>query len=516
AGALGLTTSAAGLVAKVIQSAKEDFRQLLEMQSAAANSQQTMADAVGKFIGNNPQLTPQQVSGYVQYAEAGAQRGRLGPQGPQTVMAGLTALRGGASDVTDQQQLEAMDRALLQKRLDPSTDLGSYSTAIAKTMKATKLGAAQAHNILGMYGALAGGDIGTLADQVSRLTGVAAGTTTKATDVLAMHAFLTTAMGDKTGEESTTMVASLLGRVGAKDVKMGGKKVKLQGENELEQLMSGLERAGTGEWGDKQKATFALLKQFGRAGAAMTISAAQMQANPEEIQRRRQMIAEGGGPGVDFAQAQLATKAEVARGSAGVDESKLIAGRKEQKQLQDTAGANWARMGEDIKSWKATQGITTGFDWTMGLRQWQAQRGDTTAGQFFESEKQRAAFGAVQSRLGGDFFGQGSDVSLAEVRGKMRGLKGKSAEDILRFGATEGAVNPAGGIDSVESSMLQLVGISQQQIDTLNQMRDNATTEAQKQAYMDAFQAMMDSFSGAVADGVRRGSSSPQTLNVDN
>ena len=64
-GALTGVASVAGLIQTAMGKAREDFEKLREYQRGAAESQQTMAGAIGEFISNNPQLAQNQVQNWV-------------------------------------------------------------------------------------------------------------------------------------------------------------------------------------------------------------------------------------------------------------------------------------------------------------------------------------------------------------------------------------------------------------------------------------------------------------------
>ena len=67
-GMLGVN-SASAIAGKIIAAAKEDFRQLVEMQRGAADAQASMGTAIGQFVANNPELNTAQVREWKSFSE---------------------------------------------------------------------------------------------------------------------------------------------------------------------------------------------------------------------------------------------------------------------------------------------------------------------------------------------------------------------------------------------------------------------------------------------------------------
>lgn len=499
--ALGLVgaNSAASVAQKIIAAAKEDFRQLADMQRGAANAQQTLVDAGGQFIANNPELTPAQVADWMKFAED--QGAQLGAGGAVRVVQAATALRNRTPGMTEEAQRAALEVGVKEARLDPATNIATFAAATLKIQESLGVSMQQAANTLSMFGARAGGDVATLADEVGKLKATAATTGTPLDKVLSLFGFLTAEGDDPTGKETSTVLRTLLARVNTRELQLGGRRVQFaEGMDAADKLEDVITRIQGGAFGDPQKAFVELTGELGRQSASMLSAVGLIGTAPQRLAETKAMVAEAGTTDVDLQARQLATKAVVFAPAASQARTKAAGGQAERAMTADEIGAEWERVRERMGAVEGKPGflqqygITTGFDWGKDAREMMGMYSGQNPLEWEQAERRRLLGGKLRGMLptgaSGYASAPGAGVSATEAAA-ANPFAGMTEEEMLRAALARGAVSMEGGLSTAEKAVLNEVGMSAETMTRLNQMWLDGLTKEVVPAFAEALRAAM-------------------------
>lgn len=520
-GAMGLAMSLTGihsgvsLVTKAIELARADYEKLVELQKEAATTQQTWGEAVGTFIANNPQLSPKEAKTWTDLAQGTGSV--LGAQGPQKVMSAITELRSGTPGASDEQQKDAIKRAVMQARLDPKTNIGEFATGLVKAQQSTGLNATQASNLLGMFGARAGGDIGQLVEHIGKLSGGTAAHGTPLDQVLGLFGFSTAELGDRSGNASVTNVNNLLTRIQTRQLKLNGRNVALEGQTGFDKLMNLMDRIDKGEFGDKQKAIANVSRSLGRGSAETTALLGAILQGRGRLDESVGMIRSAVGT-EDMLQRQIEMRNQLVPGGEQMERGKATAGTTTRAQLLGDE-ADIARAKEDIAEFKKTLGYRTVFGIGGKLRGAAASYGMAGTGEQYEQSERLALLKAQAQRemnlstggaVGGGMAGwSGSDADrrrYAEAQQRYNAIMGAQNErELLTQVLMQGGVQPGKGISGLEMLALEAGGATQEQLSELGIKRDAAKKSGDMAEFTKAVQELVAALQEAVRQGARDG-----------
>lgn len=439
--ALGLmgVNSAGAIAGKIIAAAKEDFAQLVAMQKGAATAQQTMYEATGA-LARATNLTPKEVDEWRTFAETHGEQ--IGKGGAAGIMQARAALGGEMGATPEAVKEQAMARAVTAKAQSPGLDMTQYFTTLMELQDAFAGNVQQADNIL-IARLQSGAKLATVAKNIDVEKALAAETGAPLEQVMAMS----TIMGTELGDEGTGTLRRLM---------MQGKGGKGGGES-----------------------------------SRLKLAAGALKRSEDEIGAMEARFAEAGAPGADFA-AEIGRTMAVAPGAAGIAKGKQAAGVAEAAQTADVIGAEWERVRERMKSFEAQYGITTGFDFTKGGREWAGATGEENPLDW--ERRERAAL--LGRKLRGITPGEGALASRAapgaglSAEESRQAYQGMTEEQMLREAVGRGAVSPAGGISTVESQALQQVGITPETIQEWNRLFLDGLTQKLAEAFATAMQAV--------------------------
>jgi hypothetical protein len=513
--------SSAGVMATVVARARQHFQEIEQMQQRAADTQMTWSDATGAFVANNPQMDEGDIRKFMGFA---MEQGRtLGAGGPQKVLRGLTALRSGTPGASDEQQLAAVERAVMQAQIDPQTDIGAFSTAIIKLQQSAGIDSVKASSLLTMFGARAGGDIAGLSGQIGKLLGVQNVAATDTADILSLFGFLTAESGDATGEQSVTTVQNLLSKIMTRDLKIGGKSVNLEAETGIGRLFELLDRIETGEFGDERTAMAMAARQL-MQGATGVAALGNIAAGRSRLIESQGMISGVLDSDVDFTAQQLARKRAVLPAEGSIRRSAESGGELALTEINDQDSER-ARVRARLKQ-NADQFGVTGATEFMRVRDIFSQLKGQSPAEFEEEQRMRllakslsvpmdAAQEAAILGVGGSAAAAKREIQpqamalLAE-----QGIEGQEAE-ILARAMTFGSINAGGGIDRSEANALQKFGVERAVIAEASKLYN----EGQKEAFAEAFRAIMaelsESMAAAMARQMQSSTARGQAQNLD-
>lgn len=472
AGALGIATSAQGLLSAGIGKIREEYERLVALQKAAATTQQTFGEAMGGLLANNPLEN----KAFFERARAFALRegAVLGAAGPAMTIQGLTALRGAVPEGTEAQQEAAMKAAIRQALIDPSTNLGQFATAALKIQLGAGIGGQQAANVLGVYGARAGGDIATLAGTIPALA-ASAGPRAPLSDILALHAFGTTVTGDTTGEKTSRAVRQMVSDLATKDLRVGGRAMRFKSGNVIDRLQEGIAAIAAGQYGDPEKALVAFAEQLGEGEELKSIVKGVAKGGATFADTRRFM--RGAAGGTEDLQAQLlAIKGQLGPGKSQ-EAIKTAEGERSVAELFD-AQAEWERAGQRVQNLRDRLGMDgLGPIPGKGVWGWLARTGGLAPG-----PQERAAVSGVLQEL---LVGAGAtSEQAARVEAVFRG---GGMDAALGEFARAGLVSPAGGINRAESEALRMAGVTDEQLERMGRL----WADGAQQAFVDAFREIV-------------------------
>jgi len=494
--------SATGVATLLISKLKAEFEALKAMQDKAAGSQRSWSAELGEFISNNPQLGQAETQ---RWANMAMDEGQKLEGGPAQVLKAITEVRSGTPGATDEQQVAAIQRAVLQATTAPQTDIGAYATGIVKTQQilssqGVETTPTQAHNLLAMMGARAGGSIADLVKQVGKLGGGAIGGETPMADVLSLFAFLTGELSDTTGEQTTTTTLNMLTRAKTLKFKMGGREARKIDGSGYDIIMDMLARIDAGEFGDKTLARAQFAKTLGgrTSGAA---ALAVMASGRSRLEETRGMI--GGtlaGTGEDFAAAQYALKGQLlGQTGVGLDRQRVATGQLEVLR-QVGPGAEWSRMRDRMKMFREATGETGEFDVGKDFREWSAQNRGRRPVEWEADQYRRLMRKQAFSMSPALAAGARSETVYNPAAG-LPSERDKQREDRMnrmqtvpewaRYIIEQGGVSAEGGLSTPEAFALLQAGGRAEEVQRVAQLDQAGLTEAFRAALADLVQAIL-------------------------
>lgn len=428
--ALGLAgvASVGEVVKKIIEAAKEDFRQLLDMQKGAAEAQQTMYEATGTMV-QSANLTPRQVEEWRTFAES--QGAQLGKQGAVDIIRARAALGGEDMGESETVKRSVMERAVAAKAQNRNVDLNQYFTALMHMLDAFGGDLQLADNML-IASQQSGMTLETISKNLPTIKALAAETGASLPEVMTKAALI----GTQLGEEGTGTLRKLL---------MGG------GGN------------------DKSKVALAQHTLARSAEAQADIEA---------------RFAEAAAPGANL-RADIERSLAETPGAAGIAAGRLAAGTAESAQAGDLIGGEWERVRERMKSFEAQYGIRTGFDFTKTGRQLAGIYSGQNPLDWERQERQRLLSKKLSAMTPGT-GGYGAEAFETGAAAAANPYGGMSESEMLKSAVLRGAVSPEGGISSAEGQALATVGIDKASIDQWNQMFLDGLTEKLAESFAKA------------------------------
>lgn len=470
AGALVGVGGVTGAIQKVVEETRKAIAEIRAMEAGAARQQRAALLTVQGFIANNPQLDDSAARSMIDFARGeGARLG--GADGMQKVLGGLTALRSGTPGAGDAEQLAAMRLAVDQAKVYENTDMGSFATAVLKISQSRDIGIPQAANVLGMYGARAGGDIATLAGQIAPLSALPGVSGSGLTEIMGLHGFLTGQMGDTTGEGTTTNVSNLLARIATREVEIGGRKVGMESEGGVDRLLEITGRIRGGDFGDQKAALTELTRSLGRESASAVTALSHIMEHPDRLRETLKMMRDAETMEGSFAQEQFGRIGRIVGYQTAIEGTRLQAGRRGAAEERDIQGSAMAEAEDRLGEFDSEMGMTSAFDVGRLGRRWMA--GNMTPAEFERAERLRRLRRGVRGRIGGDPYAEEYVDPLAGA---------DSEGEILLRGLYGGGVNAAGGLDRLEQNMLRAGGADAETIERLQRM----WLDGQKQAFREA------------------------------
>jgi hypothetical protein len=343
-GAMGMA-SALDVVNKGLAVSRAELQRIVDLNKQSAQTRVTYEQARGNFIMNN-QASMAADKGLLGRMDVfAAQQGAgLGAGGTARVLQGITNVRSAiGSGATEQEQLSAVARAVEIAKVDPAADVGSQALAILRVMKGLKLNQTRSSNVVAAFGEQAGGDINDFVGQFGKLGGVAEGTGTSLADVLALEGFLSQKMGTS-AEETTTLVASALGKLKMGDIRANKKKVTFKSQNLVDRLLELSERVQAGEFGDDATE---VLSKAGLEGARGPMIVGAMTSGREQLAGARRAIGQAAASDADFL-----AEAGRQRGPAAaiIDRQRGAAGEREQAELSDIGALKRAAAAQIVEA----------------------------------------------------------------------------------------------------------------------------------------------------------------------
>lgn len=469
---VGIASGAAAVAASV-RLIRSEFDRLKQLDTGAMSAQQTLADAVGKFLVNNPQTSREDVAAFQSFAmNAGAQ---LGKGGGVTAFNALIAVRGQTPGASAAAQAKAVETAIGLKTLDPDVDIAAFAANAIKLQESAeragqKLTMDQAFKTLLFTGSRAGGDVSELAGSMIQLTGaegIATGNTLK--DLLALFAFGTAETGDVTGKPSASTVSSLLSRMQSRPVKLlgTGEEIETFGETGLDKLLNLVERLRAGEFGEGADAA-AVVKAISEGGGDVKGSAlvSQLVLKLDRFEKTRDAI------NADRADTDVAEEIKqnlfALVPTARTEHARRLAEGRESEALQGMTREGQRAMVQDtIESTRTAFGIS-GFEGPFMGGVGVGHKVTTAADTFFErnaaeilAENEAMIARVLAARIMGPEGALGTDdrgMSPGDRMIKRQLRAATTPDEIVDIGAQFNLADAAGGIDELDRRILRRQG----------------------------------------------------------
>lgn len=503
AGMLGVN-SASAIAQKIIAAAKEDFRQLVDMQNRAAAAQSNVSDAVGEYLLNAALSSTDEGKQLLSFAQIEGQK--LGAGGTGRVLDAATATMNQVPTASMGDLKTAVGYGIEANQISSKFDIGKFAIGLLKVQQELGGSMEQASNLLLTLGARSGGDFGSIVGQLGKLKALSgSATATNLPDILAAFGFMTHNLGDETGQTTTTTLGGLLSKVSTRDIKIGGRSAKLDATTGIDRVVELAQRIESGDFGDPTEAIADIAKSIGKDSSSVKMTfgafAKDMAQFDEARARMGEALVRPDSMLTELRQRKLALMPE----SASIEKTRAAAGAASASSERSTIEAEWARvrerMGlvEDKPGFLQQYGIRNSFDWGKDEREMAAIYSDQNPIEWEAQERRRLLARrlrqmAPQTAMSGAGLYSGTDVTDP--------FRGMSEEQMLKFAAMRGGVDPKGGFSAAESQMLQTVGISTDTIAQWNQMFIDGLTEKLAEAFVKAMrEAQAQPSAGALNPG---------------
>lgn len=494
--------SASAIAGQIIAMAKEDFRQLVEIQSRAAAAQAGLSGKVGKLVINSALGETAEQKALFDFARTyGA---KMGPGGAEKMLEAAVDVQNAMPTVPLAKQQEALVMGMRAASIDPSLSAGGFATSVLTAQRELERanGTAtmeQASNLVLSLAARTGGDFASMQKQIPRWAALAGGVTkTEAPDVFALGGFLSQKLADPTGEQTTTTLGALLGRVNTRDITLGGKRMQFKGQTGIDKLVEIAQGIEGGAFGDQSQAIADFAKSVGRDSTEIKLAMAAIAKGGPELQEARARLAASVTGGGSLLSDIEQRKALIMPASRGVQATREAAGAASVALGGNTSEGDWGQVRERMQAFVDQYGITTGFDAGKDLRDFIANKAGENPIEWEKRERRRLMRNAISGRAGI------SDTTMAPGMGAVPAvnpLGGMSEEQMLRAYAQNGATPAEGGVSLLEQAAFQTVGISPDTIDKWNEMFKAGLREELKTAFVEAMKEVRQTGSNALNPG---------------
>ena len=483
AGLLGVN-SAGAIMQKIIAAAKEDFRQLVDLQNRAAGAQANVSDAVGEYLLNAALSSPEEARQLMAFAQEKGQR--LGEGGTGRVLDAATTAMNQVPNATMAQLQEAVGYGIEANQISSKFDIGSFAVGLLKVQAELSGSMEQASNLLLTLGARSGGDFGTIVGQIGKLKALSgSATATELPDLLAAFGFLTHNLGDKTGQTTTTTLGGLLSKVSTRDISIAGRGVQMEATTGLDRVVELAQRIEAGDFGDPTAAIADLAKSLGRESAEVKTALAAFTKDLDQLSEARDRMGDALTRPDSLLGDLRARKLQIMPESASIEGTRAAAGAADTALGQATIEGEWGRVRERMQAFADQYGIRSGFDFGKDAREMAGMYSGQSPVEWEQAERKRLLARRLHGMAPG-FGGGGAAVAAGMASPVEDPFAGMSETDMLRAALRLGGVSPAGGFSSAESAMLQTVGITPETIAEWNRLFLEGLTEKLAEAFTTA------------------------------
>ena len=457
AGLLGVG-SVQAVIGKVIEEARKASQELRKMNEAAFNSQLSWEAAKGLFLNNNQSLAKGNAAA-PWFAFAQEQAKKVPAVGAPGVLRALGEARSALAGTPEEDLKGAFTEAVKMAQLNPDTDIKAMTEATVRIKAGQGGSIVQATNFVNAFAEISGADISKTAKELPKLQALSSLGRGGVVDAAALHGFLTSAVPDATGEQTTTTVTNLLSRVATREVDMpGGKRMKFQSKDSLDRLMESAQRIGSGEFGDKAEAIAAFTASLGRESASATLAISAIADKLPQLKGAVEAIRKGWESQTSSTDEMLAAKSRLTPGSGAIQGVKTGKALEEAANLKDVTGMAEASAETELASFDKAHGTGEAWDFTRGLRRVLAENGRITPVEYTEQEMRARVLSDIVPRI---TRGRGGPGGLRDV------VRAGSIDEMLDAGARGGAIDTRTGLDRMEQRMLEAAGVSADRIESL-------------------------------------------------
>lgn len=469
------------LFGTIIERAKKNMEQIVELQNKASQGQRTVSQSLRGLIANDKDLSKDEnkIQGFLNFSAEQGQK--LGEGGQAQVLDALKDLRS-ATDGTDEQRKQALREAVSLKEFDANTDLSAAAKSIFNvTRSLEKLNDPNlqgkdlnkvAVGFIKTLGAQFTGDASNALKQVTTLL-TKSNLDVDSSQASALFSFISKAIDDPEGKQSASTTGDLLTKILTADgKKIGGKALKFSSTGGFDRLLEFSERLKSGEFGntaaDKAKA---IKTVFGEGQNTVTSVLALSEAGAIKGLKNNVGSFKDSFAGVDIVGRDKRIASQFV-GTDLIEESKKRAGQRDRVLNQRTDLAAFSERAKQLQDIQETLGVTDGFDFLKDWRQL-INRNTGDADSFFKAELAKLFnnAGIATSVTYNEATGLGG-VYNSVTRDTALGTEIKSGSDldtVARRAIELNKVDLSDGLNQVEQAILVWAGLGEQMIQKLKE-----------------------------------------------
>lgn len=232
AGALVGVNGLQSAIRKVLDLAREAYRNVRQLESQAFDENQSFASAVGAFRLTNPGMTESEKQYLI------AQARELAPvlggaNAGARVLKAIQDTYAGAPGIDPESLVESVREAARLGMLAPESDIGSFAQATARAARATGLRPTTAANLGQMWGHVSGVSAQEVFPEAAMMASLRETSGNTIEELMAGHSIFTAAGFGP--EEATTIMTNLTSRIMARgaDVRIKGKRLQFQSDDAM-------------------------------------------------------------------------------------------------------------------------------------------------------------------------------------------------------------------------------------------------------------------------------------------